>query len=251
MALTILLVDSSLFTSKIIADYLKNNGYEVTVLSDFDATEAAFVKSKFDLVLINIEIPRDYGVQAIRKIRQIKIRNYVPIMAISGKTDDESLLDFFMAGADQVIYKPIQLFDLEIRIQSVMRLMGQQRSAEALIESVMDGVVRIDRIGCITSFNRAAEKMFGYQADEVLGQNVKMLMPQPFRDAHDEYIGNYVGTGQAKIIGKGREVVGLRKSGQTFPLHLGVTEVHSHGETYFVGLVRDMTIEKRFANKGQ
>ncbi len=108
---------------------------------------------------------------------------------------------------------------------------------------MIEGIIRIDRVGRMTAFNKAAETIFGYTAHEVLGQNVKMLMPSPYREEHDTYLGNYAATGQRKVIGALREVVGQRKNGETFPMSLGVTEVEAPDERFFVGVIRDLSLE--------
>ena len=117
---------------------------------------------------------------------------------------------------------------------------------QAIIDSVMDGVVTIDRRGTVESFNPAAERMFGYAADEVIGENVKMLMPSPYHEEHDTYLSNFQETGVAKIIGTGREVTGRRKDGEIFPLDLAVTEMPG-GK--FVGILRDITQRKQSENQ--
>ena len=105
----------------------------------------------------------------------------------------------------------------------------------------MDGIVVIDARGHVDTFNRAAERLFGYTSDEVVGRNVKMLMPAPYHDEHDGYIARYRATGVQKIIGIGREVTGLRKDGTTFPLHLSVGEAVIEGEPRFTGILHDLT----------
>jgi len=115
----------------------------------------------------------------------------------------------------------------------------------AILETAVEGIITIDEHGLIESFNMAAEKMFGYAADEVVGRNVKVLMPSPYREEHDSYLAHYRDTGERKIIGTGREVSGQRKDGGIFPLDLSVSEVRLANRRIFTGILRDITERKR------
>ena len=127
----------------------------------------------------------------------------------------------------------------------VSRAVGKSEARyAAILESAVDGIVTIDDTGVIDSVNPSAERMFGYSAAELLGSNVKILMPAPYRDEHDGYLSNYRETGERKIIGIGREVLGRRKDGSTFPLYLAVSQVVFGGQVSFVGIVHDITDRK-------
>jgi two-component system, LuxR family, sensor kinase FixL len=115
----------------------------------------------------------------------------------------------------------------------------------ALIETAVDGVILIDARGVVQIFNPACEKLFGYSAEEVIGENIKILMPEPYRHQHDRYIANYRNTSRPKIIGIGREVIGRRKDGSTFPMKLSVGEAKQDGESAFVGIIHDLTSRNR------
>src|SRR5947207_1853367 len=105
----------------------------------------------------------------------------------------------------------------------------------AVVDTAVDGIILIDATGRVQMFNPACEKLFGYAAAEVIGQNVKILMPPPYRGEHDRYLENFHRTGERKIIGIGREVTGQRKDGSTFPMNLSVGEARQEGESVFVG----------------
>ena len=116
--------------------------------------------------------------------------------------------------------------------------------ALAILNDAVDGILTIDERGIVQWMNPAAEKLFGYGAEEVVGQNVKVLMPPPDREHHDSYIANYVRTGEKRIIGIGREVLGRRKDGTTFAMYLSVCESIVEGQRIFGGIVRDLTDRK-------
>jgi len=115
---------------------------------------------------------------------------------------------------------------------------------QAILDTTVDGMLTIDERGIVQSFNKAAERIFGYMAGEVIGQKVNMLQPAPYCEEHDAYIANYLRTGEGKIIGRGREVEGRRKDGTVFPLYLAVSEVWVGSERYFTGIIRDITQQK-------
>lgn len=115
----------------------------------------------------------------------------------------------------------------------------------AVMNTVLDGLIIIDSHGIIQSFNQAAVRIFGYAPEEVIGQNVKILMPNPYRDGHDGYLKNYLDTGDKKVIGIGREVEAQRKDGSIFSMELGVNEMSLRGQRMFVGTIRDITERKQ------
>ncbi len=116
---------------------------------------------------------------------------------------------------------------------------------EAILSTAVEGIITIDERGKIDSLNSAAEKLFGYVAVELIGHNVNTLMPAPYHDEHDGYLANYRQTGERKIIGIGREVVGKRKDGTTFPMELAVGEIQLADKRIFTGFVRDLTSRRR------
>jgi two-component system, LuxR family, sensor kinase FixL len=119
--------------------------------------------------------------------------------------------------------------------------LGREAHLQSILDTVPDAMIVIDERGIVQSFSSAAERLFGRPANEVLGQNIKLLMPSPYRENHDSYLERYLRTGERRIIGIGRVVVGERKDGSTFPMELAVGEMRSGDRRYFTGFIRDLT----------
>ncbi|WP_262268375.1 PAS domain-containing sensor histidine kinase [Microvirga yunnanensis] len=131
--------------------------------------------------------------------------------------------------------------DITERVAAEEALRSREAHLRLILETVPDAMVVIDEQAVIQSFSTAAVRLFGYEPGEVIGQNVNVLMPEPYRTQHDGYMHRYRTTGQRRIIGIGRVVVGLRRDGSTFPMELSVGEVRSGGVRYFTGFIRDLT----------
>jgi two-component system, LuxR family, sensor kinase FixL len=126
-------------------------------------------------------------------------------------------------------------------IASAEEAHAREAHVKSILDTVPDAMIVIDERGLIQSFSAAAERLFGYSAAEVAGKNVKLLMPSPYQEEHDGYIARYLRTGERRIIGVGRVVVGQRKDGSTFPMELSVGEMRTGHERFFTGFVRDLT----------
>jgi two-component system, LuxR family, sensor kinase FixL len=120
-------------------------------------------------------------------------------------------------------------------------LVAREAHLMSILETVPDAMIVIDECGIMKFFSAAAERLFGYRAHDAIGQNVKLLMPPPYRENHDGYLERYARTGERRIIGIGRLVVGLRRDGSTFPMELAVGEMNSGGRRYYTGFIRDLT----------
>jgi PAS domain S-box-containing protein len=134
------------------------------------------------------------------------------------------------------------------RIKAEQEILNREARTRAIVDTSLEGIITIDSKGIIESFNSAATAIFGYLPKEVIGENVKMLMPDPDRSAHDGYLQHYVKTGTPSItgiIGTAREVTGLRKNGSTFPMDLAVSPMSIDGKKMFTGMVRDITDRKK------
>ena len=132
--------------------------------------------------------------------------------------------------------------DLE---QSQEALREREARLRAILGSAVDGIIAIDELGAIQSLNPAAERLFGYSEGEIIGRNVSILMPPPYRDEHDGYLASYRETSHARIIGIGREVEARRKNGEVFPIHLSVGEAHVGNRRIFTGIIHDLTQRNR------
>ncbi len=137
----------------------------------------------------------------------------------------------------------------ERKIQEALLL--AQRKCQAILDNAIEAIIGSDMKGNIISFNNAAEEMFGYLNSEMLGKNVRQLMPAPYRNKHDNFIKNYLSTGEAKIIGSGRELTAVKKDGSSFPIHLSITDTIIDNEHIFTALLRDLSKQKAVEKKLQ
>jgi two-component system sensor kinase FixL len=164
---------------------------------------------------------------------------------VSGRRKDGSIFPMYLAvgeaeAAGERIYVGI-VRDISERAAAETAQRESELRLRSILDTMPDGIVVIDGRGTIQSFSPAAERLFGYQSDEVVGRNVNMLMPAPYKEAHDSYLERHRRTGERRIIGIGRVVVGLRKSGETFPMELQVGEFNLADGRFFTGFVRDLT----------
>jgi two-component system, LuxR family, sensor kinase FixL len=156
------------------------------------------------------------------------------------------LLGGAIKGADGSV---VGLSGFIVDIDEQKRVEGSLRERDehlrSILETAPDGMVVIAESGIMQSFSRAAERMFGYSQSEAIGKNVSLLMGEPDRTLHDDYLARYLGTGEQRIIGIGRIVTGQRKNGSTFPMHLSIGEMNAMGRRLFTGFVHDLTDERR------
>ena len=133
--------------------------------------------------------------------------------------------------------------------ETARHLSERQAHLQSILDTVPDAMIVIDETGAIQSFSAAAERLFGWSRDEAVGRNVSILMPPPDHDQHDSYLARYLRTGERRIIGVGRVVLGQRRTGDTFPAELSVGEVNSEGYRYFTGFVRDLSEREATAHR--
>ena len=151
-----------------------------------------------------------------------------------------------MESGLQFLRSAAQLAGVAIGLRiTVDALSASEAQVRAILDTAVDAIVTIDERGTVESFNRAAERMFGWSAQEVIGRNVNLLMPSPDAERHDGYLERFLQTGEARIIGIGREVVARRKDGSPLPVDLGVSELSVGGARKFTGILRDLSERKR------
>ena len=164
---------------------------------------------------------------------------------VSGRRRDGSTFPLHLSVGEMMINGQRKftgmLHDLTARMRLDDQLHGSEARWRSIIDSAVDGIVVIDQFGRVEAFNPAAERLFGYTEVEMAGRNVNALMPAPYHEEHDRYLARYLATGEAKVIGAGRDVTGRRKDGSTFPLHLSVGEFTLGGERKFTGILHDLT----------
>ncbi len=168
------------------------------------------------------------------------------IMLLLDNIQDKHYFDWTVAFVDASLLTslsaPFFWFAFLRPLQRALQL--ESVKSHKIVEMAAEGIVSIDPKGKILSFNRAAQKIFGYNEKEIIGQNVRVLMPSPHREKHDGYLSHYLQTGQAHIIGRTRELQALRKDGTTFPMELSVSEVKLGNSQLFTAMLRDISDQK-------
>lgn len=236
---------------KRIQDILKESRFcHHTLVSELSENEKADVVMLYgnDLVASNEPVPFNETDQKTLRfgiVDPVSINMPLPLFLKEASLDDFILEPF----TDEVLEARLQVLEtificqqesMEFRVA----FLESEAKADAILRETISGIITIDEQGNIESFNPAAENIFGYSSDEVCGMNVAILMPQPYRQEHSSYIHNYLNTGEAKVIGIGREVVGLHKNGTTFPMELAVSEVKLLNRVIFSGIVRDVSARR-------
>jgi PAS domain S-box-containing protein len=148
-------------------------------------------------------------------------------------------------SAGQLVGAVNVLVDITERRGMQEALQASEARIQAVVATAADAILTIDERGILESANPATEKLFGYRADELIGQNVTMLMPSPYHEEHDRYLARYLETGEKRIIGIGREAQGRRKDGSFFPVELAVSEFQVQGRRLFTGVIRDISARKQ------
>jgi diguanylate cyclase (GGDEF)-like protein/PAS domain S-box-containing protein len=248
-AMHILLVDDSPASVSPLMAFLRQLGYRVTLAPDGRAAVAAHRATPADLVLIDMALPELEAIEITHCIKQLSGARWVPVILMTASGSKEDIVAVLNAGADDALTKPIVFEVLAARLRSLQRIAVMQDSLVGILDNVYEAILTIDQHGVVQSYNKAAETIFGYSAAEVIGANVKSLMPPAYAEHHDGFLARYVAERTPRVIGIGRKVQGQRKNGEVFPMRLAVTEVRRNGDSLFIGLVNDISEEERARQK--
>ena len=254
----ILLVDDDPDLLSSLTDLLQPAGYEVAVANGIESARRVAAEFEPDVALLDIKLGPDSGIDLIATLK--RQRPDLAFLIMTGHADTEFAVRALREGAEDFLSKPVdppsllralsrcrrhQKLERENR-EVVIALKTSEERTRAIMENIADALVTMDSKGIVESVNSAALDLFGYEADELLGENVSQLVGEGDRARHDGYIQRYLGGGEGRIIGKGpREVSGVRKDGEMLELELAVSEVWIGNERVFIGAMRDISERKR------
>ena len=256
--LRVLIVDDSDAGALSSVHTLEHAGFTVTSqrVATPQAMATALTEQSWDVVLANHALQHFDGLAALKLLQDGG--HDVPFILLSSAADPDIAVSAMRAGADDFVGRDhlerlAAAVERQLRDGQIRRARRRDHSASvqrdaiarAVVDNAVDGIITIDTRGTILSFNHAAERLFGYSAAEALGQSITILMPSPYREQHDSYVATYLQTAVKRIIGIGREVVGQRRDGSTFPMDLAVSEIVFGERRLFTGIVRDVTARRQ------
>ena len=248
--LRVLMVEDSEDDALLLARALRTAGYAPAFerVDTGDALRAALDREVWDVVLVDYVMPQFSPLAALEIIREKGLD--LPCILVSGKVTDEIAIEAMKAGAHDFVAKDATA-RLPPAIERERRAAAARRAARenearlsAIVETAVDGIITINESAVVEAINPAAGRLLGYAPEEVIGHNVNMLMPEPYHSEHQGYIERYLRTGEARVIGIGRDVRARRKDGTTFPIHLSVSEARPNGRRIFTAILHDESERK-------
>jgi len=245
--LTVLVADDTAANRNMMQVFLKKLGFaSICAVDGRDAVEI-FERERPDVVLMDLMMPEMDGFEATRRIRAVQRRIWTPIVIMSALNADADIVAGLDAGGDDYLVKPISFTVFAAKMRTVQRLLSMERGQrellgrmQAISNAVIDALVTIDDRGIIQSANPAAHRIFGHPQGALIGKNVSVLMPADEADRHDEYMHDYHRGALPGVIGKVREMQGVRANGEVFPVELGVTELKLDERRLYIGVLRDI-----------
>lgn len=238
-------------------------GERSTRVDTFEAIEPALasVRSAPPRLVILTYIDEEV-IDFIQQVKSLESTRTITLAVLDN--EPELPLDTILESPlDDMILPPLTPFRLEGRLklnirraamhealyQTEQELILSESMTRTILDTTVDGIITINSRGKIESFNKAAERIFGYTSSEVIGQNINVLMPSPYHEEHDEYMRSYHETGHRKIVGIGREVKGKRKNGEIFPMDLAVSEMALQDGVHYTGIIRDISQRRELENQ--
>jgi PAS domain S-box-containing protein len=256
--LRLLIVEDSVDDALLAVREFKRAGYEVIFerVETAPAMLAALNQHTWDLVIADYSLPKFSGIAALELLKSTGLD--IPFVIISGSIGEDVAVDFMKSGASDYLMKGnvkrlVPSIERELRDAEVRRKRRQAEEAlhdsearkAAIVDSALDSIISIDYAGRIIEFNPQAEKTFGYQRDDVIGQPMdELIIPPSLRSRHREALARYLATGTGSVVGRRVELTGMRRDGSEFPVELSLTSI-STSQPMFTAYLRDLTEQKK------
>ncbi len=253
----ILLVDDDPDLREVLSDALTHEGYRVHAVGYGAEAIASTREDTYGAVILDIGLP-DLDGQSVLKVL-MEIDATLPVIVLTGQTGEDNRIRSLTKGAFAYVTKPYNLEEIKatlIRAVGVKALAVKAQRVESalseseerfrsVVESATDAIILADGLGNIISWNKAAQRLFAYSEEEVVGKPLTQIMPERYREAHKQGVARLRSTGASRVIGKILEIHGLKKDGSEFPLELALGTWKANGETFFSGILRDIGERKR------
>lgn len=247
LATTVLVVEDNRDLNLFLVGLLGSR-YKVETAFDGEEGLKKALQFKPDLIVSDVMMPKMSGDDMLRELRKHPELDSTNVMLLTAKADDMSKLRLLEEGAQDYIVKPFLPEELLARANNLVMLKKAQdiSNVETLLENALDAVIAMDARGCITQWNRQAEETFGWSKEEVIGQRMsEVIIPKPFREAHERGLKQFLATGQGKILNKRIELAGLKKDGSIIPIELSVTPIKTKDSMMCFGFLRDISERKK------
>ncbi|MGH7251001.1 MAG: PAS domain S-box protein [Nitrospiraceae bacterium] len=253
----ILIVDDDPDISRALMDFLEHEGYHVTVVGTGKDAMAQVRQRRYEAVILDIGLPDVDGFTVLRMFQEVDPK--LPVIILTAYTTPEKTIATLMQGAFAYLTKPYNRDELKAVLRRAIgtqalavkaetiehALMASEERFRSVVESATDAIILADHNGLILSWNKAAARLFGYTQEEVAGRPLTLLMPARYRAAHERGLERLRSTGETRVIGKTLELHGLRRDGNEFPLELSLAAWKTKEDTFFSGVIRDITERKR------
>lgn len=259
----ILIVDDNEADSSLLKRLLERAGYQnVTELNDSRNVASLHEQERFDLILLDHNMPYLDGLEVVGLLKEIEQDSYVPVLMVTAHNDRETRIKVLAAGCKDVISKPydrteiinrvynmVEVRILHNRVREQNRILSERENdLRTIVENIAEGIIVSDEQGYIKTFNEAAERIFGHGIDDVAGRHMRSLLAPLNSECKENVCGEFFHPNlQEAMLGKAYECTGVRKNGELFPLSMMVTRAVQHRQPVFVAICRDITEEKRAA----